>query len=361
MSESFRFVGAPGHDGRGAVFVFGSGMSTKPIASIVLPEGSTDDEFGRALDAVGDAVLIGSPVNEIDGILGGRAFLYRYSPDQSLWVQEGDLHALAPSDLDYFGSSVALTADLAVVGSPGDDERGSNAGAAFVFRQNASGWSFVTKLLAIDAGAGDRFGESVATDGRHIIVGSPLAFGLDARTGAAFVFRPAGSSFDPDRRLLPETSNPEQSFGASVTLVDGMAFVGAPGLGNPDAPGGTVSVFSIDDDATTPLQVLSSGPTTAESGFGASLDSFSGFLMIGSQRFVGEHPAPGSAHIYSRSGSSWTILSYLVGSEVTRADGFGMTVSISANAASVGAAGDATSGPNAGVVYFFSGDSDGWK
>jgi len=343
------------------VFVFGPERNSDPLTSFVPFQGSTGDEFGKALDADGDAVLVGAPVSDVDGILGGRAFIYRYSPDQDLWIQEEDLQALAPSDLDYFGSSVALNADLAVVGSPGDDEKGSNAGAAFVFRRGTSGWSFVAKLMASDVAGGDRFGESVATDGRQIIVGSPFAFGAGARTGAAYMFQPAGSSFELDQRFLPEKSNPEQEFGASVTLQDGFAFVGAPGPGNPDAPGGTVSIFSLDDDASDPIEILTSGPSTSESGFGASLDSFSGFLMVGSQRFVGDHPGPGSARVYSGSGPSWTLLNPLIGPEANRADGFGESVSISSTLASVGAAGDASSGPNAGAAYFYSGDSQGWR
>ncbi len=360
VSEDYRFVGAPGHGGPGTVFVFASDGDSDPLTSFVPFQGSTGDEFGRALDADGDAILVGAPVSEIDGILGGRAFVW-YSPDQNLWIQEDDLQALAPSDLDYFGSSVALYADLAVVGSPGDDEEGSNAGAAFVFRRDASGWSFVAKLLASDVAAGDRFGESVATNGHQIIVGSPFAFGASTRTGAAYVFRPAGSSFELEQRLLPDRSNREQTFGASVTLEDGFAFIGAPGPGNPDAPGGTVSIFSLVDDVSTLAEILTSGPSVSEAGFGASLDSFSGFLMVGSQRFVGDHPGPGSAWIYSGSGSSWTLLSPLTGSDVNRADGFGKSVSISSGLASVGAAGDATSGPNAGAAYFYSGDSDNWR
>jgi len=305
-------------------------------------------------------VLVGAPVAEVDGILGGRAFIYRYSQDQNLWIQEDDLQALAPSDLDYFGSSVALNADLAVVGSPGDDEQGSNAGAAFVFRRGTLGWSFVAKLLASDGAGGDRFGESVATDGLQIIVGSPFAFGADTRTGAAYVFRPAGSSFELDRRVLPEKSNSGQEFGASVTLGDGFAFVGAPGSGNPDAPGGTVSIFSLAEDVSGPAEILSLGPSTSESGFGASLDSFSGFLIVGSQRYFGDHPGPGSATVFT-GGPSWTLLSSLIGSDANRADGFGKSVSISSTLASVGASGDATSGPNAGAAYFFYGNSDGWR
>lgn len=361
MSESFRFVGAPGHGETGAVFVYGPELTSAPHTSIVPFQGALGDEFGRALDAEDDAVLIGSPVSEIDGILGGRAFIYRYSPDQDLWIQEEDLQALAPSDLDYFGSSVALKGDLAVIGSPGDDEKGSNAGAAFVFRRADSGWAFVTKLLASDVAGGDRFGESIATDGVRIIVGSPFAFGSDARSGAAYLFEPSGSSFGLGQRFVPQSPNAEQEFGASVALVDGFAFIGAPGQGNPDALGGIVAIFDVDGGAAAPVSILTSGSATTEAGFGAALDLFDEFLLVGSQRSFGDHPGPGSAHVFSGGGSAWALLSSFTGSDVSRADGFGKSVSISSNVVSVGAAGDGASGPNSGSAYFFSGDSDGWK
>jgi hypothetical protein len=361
VNDMFHFVGAPGHEGVGTVFVYDSDNASDAISEIVPFQGSPGDEFGSAIDVSGNTLLVGAPVNEIDGILGGRAFVYRYASDQELWIQEDDLEAVAPSDLDYFGSSVALAQDLAVVGAPGDDEMGSNAGAVLVFRRDGVDWSFVTKLLAPESAGGERFGESIATDGDYVLVGSPYGLSEESRTGLAYLFSSDSSSFKLQKRFFPESTAAEQGFGSSVALEEGFAFVGAPGPGNSEAPGGTVSIFDMETDDSAASQVLVSGSTAAEQGFGASFDSHSGLVVVGSHRQIGDHLGPGSAGVYSRNGQSWDLLSPLPGSKDSKADGFGMSVSISSGLAAVGAAGDGTSGPNAGAVYFFSGDSEGWK
>ena len=360
VTDDFKFVGAPGHGGSGTVLVFERPAGGQPTASMTPFQGVTGDLFGTALSARGDAILVGAPVSELDGILAGRAFVYRYSPDQDLWLQEEDLAAVEPHDLDRFGASVALSRDLAVVGAPGDDEIGSNAGAAYVYAFDGAGWTYLAKLIPQDGNVGDRFGESVAIGGNRVIVGSPYAVHEATRPGAAYVFAVSDTSVILERRLDPESINSDQGFGSSVALSGSHAFVGAPGGGNPEATGGTVSIFDLNTDSAGPASTLVGGSTSTEAGFGASIDMDGEFLMIGAQRPVGDHAGPGSAYIFSGSGAAWQLLSDLPGSDAARADGFGGSVAIKSGAAAVGAAGDSGSGPDAGAAYFYTGDSGGW-
>jgi hypothetical protein len=43
------------------------------------------------------------------------------------------------ASVDFFGSAVALSADTALVGVPGDDDRGSSSGSAYIYKTAASG------------------------------------------------------------------------------------------------------------------------------------------------------------------------------------------------------------------------------
>ena len=73
------------------------------------------------------------------------------------------------------GFSVAIDGHTAIVGVPGDDIRGYNAGSAYVFVRDSSGlWSRTATLTASDAGENDIFGSSVALSGDFAIVGAPL-------------------------------------------------------------------------------------------------------------------------------------------------------------------------------------------
>jgi hypothetical protein len=360
LATSFKFVGAPGHGESGAVFVYPADGDGPPSGLIVPFQGASGDEFGRSIAVDDDLVLIGAPIAEIDGFLGGGAFIYRHEPEQDLWIQNEDFYASSPSDLDYFGTSLAISGDVIAIGSPGDDELGSNAGAVFMYVRDQNEWSLPIKLVAPEGGEGDRFGESVALDSGQLLVGSPFARNEEARSGLAYLFKVEGASSQLQKVLVPGSTDSDQAFGSSVALTQNHAFVGAPGPGNPAAESGTVSIFSAVDGATSPEQTLSVGLSASESGFGASLDAEGEFLVVGAQRMVGNHSGPGSAFMFRLEGSTWSLARQFAGPEQNRADGFGQSVSIKENRVAVGAAGDGTAGANAGAVYFYRSAAGDW-
>jgi hypothetical protein len=101
-------------------------------------------------------------------------------------------------DMDFFGSSVAVSGDISVVGAYGEDAGGSAAGAAYVFYRDAGGadnWGEVKKLTASDAEANDNFGWSAAVSGDTAVVGAYVEDAGGSDAGAAYVFqRDAGGA-----------------------------------------------------------------------------------------------------------------------------------------------------------------------
>ena len=79
---------------------------------------------------------------------------------------------------DYFGWSVAVSGDYAVVRSPYEDEDASggntmnDAGSAYIFQNNSGIWEEVQKIVASDRDVSDFFGISVAVSGDYAIVGA---------------------------------------------------------------------------------------------------------------------------------------------------------------------------------------------
>ena len=91
---------------------------------------------------------------------------------------------------DAFGRSVSVSGDYAVVGAPGQDEAGSNAGAAYVFRRNSSGhFEELHKITAGDTGAGDEFGFSVSVSGDTAVLGARYEDDAGSNAGAAYLFK----------------------------------------------------------------------------------------------------------------------------------------------------------------------------
>ncbi len=114
------------------------------------------------------------------------------SAEAALLSEVKKLTASVPAAGDQFGVSVAVSGDTAVVGASKEDAGGSNAGAAYVFGRNEGGtdmWGEVKKLTALDAQAGDYFGISVAVSGDTAVVGACCEDAGGTNAGAAYVFQ----------------------------------------------------------------------------------------------------------------------------------------------------------------------------
>ena len=177
------------------------------------------------------------------------------------WVEVEKLVASDTGAVDYFGNSVAISGDVAVVGAdredggPGDPTE--DAGAAYVFANpGGTGWMEIRKLTAGDAEEKDFFGQSVAVSGGVILVGAKLEDGGPGaplvNAGAAYVFLQnlGGSNvWGQAGRLVAPDAQPGDFFGRSVALSGRNAVFGASGedggSGDPLADAGAAYVFSV--------------------------------------------------------------------------------------------------------------------
>jgi hypothetical protein len=74
---------------------------------------------------------------------------------------------------DQFGGSVSISGDYAIVGASEDNDNGNNdSGSAYVFERINSSWTEIAKLTASDGASEDYFGLSVSISGDYAIVGA---------------------------------------------------------------------------------------------------------------------------------------------------------------------------------------------
>ena len=92
--------------------------------------------FGVSVSISGDYVIIGDHVYG-DNVIYGRGSAYIFKRDGDTWTQQSKLVANDGAQLDYFGISVSVSGDYAIVGAYGDDDedKGTNSGSAYVFKQ----------------------------------------------------------------------------------------------------------------------------------------------------------------------------------------------------------------------------------
>ncbi|MFH0891399.1 MAG: FG-GAP repeat protein [Candidatus Falkowbacteria bacterium] len=216
----------------GSAYVFKrSGTTWSPEGSKLLAEdGLAGDCFGRQVSISGNYVIIGADLDDFSGKYNaGSAYIFKWNGED--WEQTAKLTAEGYATTnDYFGWSVAIDGDYAIVGSYEDDLSGkANAGSAYVFKRNENQetWSPQARLTASDAAAGDNFGWSVTTNGEYAIIGT---YGDDDKgdhSGSAYVFKRSGTSWYQKEKIVPIDGGVYNCFGYSVDISDTNFIVGA--------------------------------------------------------------------------------------------------------------------------------------
>jgi hypothetical protein len=164
------------------------------------------DRFGSVV-ALGENRLVVGARTEDGGAagIGGKeddnsAFdsgaVYIFARTDGKWSQEAYVKASNSEANDYFGSTLAISGNMLVVGAFGEDSAsvglnqsqqdnsGGSAGAVYLFDHGDDGWSQIGYLKALNAAAGDEFGKTVALSGNTLVCGAHLEDGGFAGVGA---------------------------------------------------------------------------------------------------------------------------------------------------------------------------------
>jgi hypothetical protein len=191
ISGDVVLVGAHGDDDNGlnsgSAYVFRwNGGSWVQMQKLVASDGVANDTFGRTVSISGDLALVGAWGDNDNGNASGSAYIFRWNG--SSWMQEQKLLASDGAESDEFGWSISIRSDIALVGARGHDDKGYRSGSAYVFRWNGSSWVQEQKLLASDGALGDYFGESVSISGDVAVVGAWADDDNGGDSGSAYVF-----------------------------------------------------------------------------------------------------------------------------------------------------------------------------
>ena len=232
LSGDTALVGADGRNSaNGAAYVFVRSGATWSQQGGALTEsgGASGDEFGYAVALSGDTALIGDSGRTVRGNAAqGAAYVFVRSG--ATWSQQGALTASGGAAADEFGNSVALSGDTALIGAPQHAVGGNdNQGAAYVFVRSGASWSQQGGALTATGGAAyDWFGWSVALDGDTALIGAPTrTVGGNTHQGAAYVFTRTGTSWSPQGGALTASDGAaNDEFGWSVALAGSTALIG---------------------------------------------------------------------------------------------------------------------------------------
>lgn len=179
-----------GAQGSGLVYAYAHGSGGWTLdQTIGTAVALTDNRFGRTLALSGDLALVGSDNGGgSSGSAGGRVYSLRYAA--GAWTLEGRVrHGEDATDEGGFGSGLALDGTRALIGAPFLDD-----GRAFVFEREGGEWTFRYVMASpSDAPSSPSyFGNLVALDGDRALVES---------SGTVFVYDLQGTDWVRTARL----------------------------------------------------------------------------------------------------------------------------------------------------------------
>ena len=263
---------------------------------------------------------------------------------------------------DYFGWSVAISGDgnTAIIGARGDGNA-TDAGSAYIFVRSGTNWSYQAKLLASDGQSGDYFGRSVAlsSDGNTAIIGAYLDDDKATDAGAAYIYVRSGTNWTYQTKLLASDGQASDYFGYSVAISgDGnTAIIGAYGDDDKATNAGAAYIFtrSNTDWIQQTKLLASNGQGGDYFGYSVAISRDGDTAIIGAYGDDDKAIDAGSAYIFVRSGTNWSYQTKLLASDGQANDYFGYSVAISGdgNTAIIGAYADDDKGTDAGSAYIF--------
>ena len=247
ISGDYAIIGAPGDGPRGfdfgAAYIFKrEGTSWSQQVKLVASDANAYDEFGYSVSIDGNYAIVGTlyndDPNDASGIDCGSAYIFTPNGvDPNNWDEQVKLMAGDADREDYFGRSVSISGDYAIVGADGDDADvdGVSVGCAYIFKRsdvaNDPNWYEQVKLTASDGTAGDEFGYSVSIDGNYAIVGAHHDGNDGGESGSVYIFKRSDIVSDPNwyeqAKLTASDAGQWDRFGYSVSIDGNYVVVGA--------------------------------------------------------------------------------------------------------------------------------------
>jgi hypothetical protein len=336
ISGSTVVVGAPRESAglytlAGHAYVFNA-QTGALMETLTSPNAQYYGAFGYSVAISGSTVVVGAYCETALGIsIAGRAYVFN--------AQTGALIATLTSNYTqpagYFGDSVAISGSTTVVGAWGEAVDGyPDAGLAYVF--NAQTGARIAMLTSPNAQPGGYFGSSVAIDGNTAVVGATgeavagypygypdagLAYAFNAQTGALIA------------TLTSPNAQTGAYFGVSVAIDGNTAVVGAPD----ETAGGYLSAgnaYAFNAQTGALMETLTS-PNAQEYGwFGWSVAIDGNTAVVSTYgETAGGYSRAGHAYVFNARTGALTLTS----PNAQTTGYFGMSVAIDGNTTVVGA------------------------
>lgn len=315
------------------------------------PNVSATTVFGTAVAIDQDTLVIGATVEA-----NNQGRIYVFVRTGATWTLQQKLQASDATNGVRLGIQVDVSGDTLIAGAAG--EAGNpQQGAAYVFTRSGTTWTQQQKIVAPDGQAADRFGQSVRIDGDTAVIGAPGDDDKGSASGSAYVFVRSGTSWTQQQKLTAADGAADDLFGYGVTIFGDTVAIGARRDDDGASDAGSVYVFVRSGTTWSQQQKLTSD-SGVDGNFGRDLSLFGDSLLIGAMQRSGGN---GAAYVFVRSGTTWSQQAKLTAADGANQDFFGGDVALSGDTAAVGARLDDDGAASTGSIYIFRRSGTTWS
>ncbi len=213
-----------------------SGQNWGELTQLLNENSAALNYFGISVDVDGEFAVVGCPGFDSSR---GQVYIYRYVNQEWVEFQTITQDNLMPND--RFGGHVSIHGNYMVVGALGVDEDENDempldgAGAAYIYKLVGDEWLEQQKIVASDRQVYGGFGDVVSINGEYIAIGVPRE-GEDENgentlqwAGATYIFKREGDTWSEQQKIVAPDRAIGDSFGGKLAITDNYLAVSATG------------------------------------------------------------------------------------------------------------------------------------
>lgn len=305
------------------------GVAQNDLSSLNLSNSQEHSHAGWALAIDGDWLAIAAPHADTDiGTQAGTVEIFHY--ENEAWGLHQVLTAMSDGEaFENFGYDVDLKDGVLVVGAVGSFDKGPMVGCAYVFELEENSWESKQIIYPGDYHHGMHYGNSVATNGKAIVVGSMLADGNKGITGAVYVYEKSMETWEQANKIIDPNGSVHDRFGSAIAINSaGTIVVGAYHNSKYSEKTGAAFVFEYEESNWTITDTLRTDLHTENDMFGYSVDISNHEIVVGAYHADGNETNSGSVYTFNNNSGDWEHESTIFPNDGKRNDLFGAKVSI---------------------------------
>lgn len=241
ISGDYAIVGAWSKREQSAAYIFKRTGNTWTKQAKLIPNTNEQTLFGRSVAIFNDYAIVGATRDSQKARDAGAAYIFKRTGDT--WTQQVKLAGSDLQEDDGFGNAVAISEKYAIIAASKHKHNGPLSGAAYLYQRIGNTWIEKSKLTAQDQHKGFFFGQSVAISGDTAVIGANGLNDAGVNTGSTYIFKRSDQNWTQQNKLVALDSEGYDSFGSAVALSETDILIGASFHDQNKVTTGTAYIF----------------------------------------------------------------------------------------------------------------------